>query len=105
MAKEIGIVGEYELTSFPGSEGDICISHGALVYEKFQGKGIGQELHKERLQKIKDGGYTLGMCVVNAENAKQIHILVKNRWECIHTFISECSCHRLHIYVKNVWEA
>lgn len=93
-----------KLTEFPGSEGDIIISHDSEVHESMRGKGLGQKLHRQRIRLASDLNKSLMICTVNAQNKTQIHILEKFGWKMIHTFISECSCNRINVYVRSPWD-
>jgi len=94
-----------KLTEFAGSEGDIVISHDAYVDNSLRLKGIGQKLHKKRINEARDLNKSLMICTVNEENLVQIHILEKFGWKLVHSFVSECSCHRIRIYVRAPWES
>ena len=94
--------GEYRLSGMPGNEGDVVISHGALVYEEHRGQGEGSKLHKVRLRKIKQLGYSYTICTVNSDNIPQIKILENNSWIRLSKFISKCSNHKIYLYGKKI---
>lgn len=95
-------IGKYSLTPMPGSTADVLISHNAVVYEGQQNQGFGQNLHKQRLEKAKELGYSYVICTVNKDNEKQIHILEKNGWNEIDSFVSKCTSHELIIFGRQL---
>lgn len=63
------------------------VSAGAYVDWHYKNKGIGQELHKLRLDLVKELAPWLPgiMCVTSKENETQEHILTKFNWLKMHS--------------------
>lgn len=91
-------IGEYALTGMPGCPWTVCISHDAFVPEELRGQGFGQLLHKQRLNKMRDMGYSFAICTVNADNEAQKKILNKNGWYHLWTFQEHCEGHNVSLY-------
>lgn len=92
---------KYTLAPMPGCCG-IVVSTGAWIHPFFQGKGLGDYFHKERVNLMKDLGYSCGMCTVTSENKTQIHILEKNNWKQVHSFENKRTGNIVQIWVKDL---
>lgn len=92
-------LGQFNLTELPGCCG-VVVSHGALVHEKFRGKGVGDLLHKLRLEAAKEQGYGLALCTTIAGNEEQKKILLKNGWVCFQTFKNPKTRHLIELWSK-----
>ncbi len=77
----------FRMTEYPGNCG-IVISHAAYVAEGYRGRGIGQYLHQLRIEIAQRAGYTLLQCTTQVINDNQNHILRKNGWQTVDTFIN-----------------
>lgn len=74
----VGLCYSGEVTPLPGCA-DIAVSH-AVYCHNGSGGGGGREAMQQRLLQLKELGYSAVMCTVNAENARQLHILEKEGW-------------------------
>lgn len=92
----------YSLTPLPGNN-DILVSHGAWVNTHLRGKGLGQQLHQERIEYAKNHGQTYMLATVDADNKAQVHIMQKNGWKELDSFVSECTCHRVILFGRHTW--
>lgn len=95
--------GSYELTSLPGNS-QVCVSHNAFIFEEHRGKGVGNEIHRLRLDQMRALGYDAAICTVKDENKVQLHILEKNGWTRAMTFRSSYTGNLVHLYVKTLRE-
>lgn len=95
-------IAEYNLTEFPGSTGDIMISHGMWVNPNYRGQGIGNKTHKRRLAEAARLGKSYLMCTCNMTNEVELHILDRHGWKKLDEFISECSCERIGVFGRMV---
>lgn len=69
----------FGLSNFPGHSNAIISTH-AFVHPQFRGFGIGQMLHKVRLEIAKECPVETMFCTVNKGNDTQLHILKKHGW-------------------------
>jgi hypothetical protein len=83
--------GSYELESFPQCP-PICISHSVEIVEGMRGKGLGQKQHLERLDNMRKMGFDHAICTVREDNKVERHILAKNGWKMIDSFMATQSC-------------
>lgn len=81
-------IGFYFISNFPGNN-ELAVTHNVYIDPLYRGKGAGQKQHLERLAKIQEMGYVAAVCTVNAGNVVEKHILVKNGWKLVWTFISK----------------
>lgn len=102
MATGIAWEARFCLTELSGCP-SIVISHGAEVREDLRGQGLGDKVHKSRLniaQNELQKDYII--CTVNADNVAQLRILKKNKWKLLDSFIDACSHHKVCIYGKKL---
>lgn len=78
-------VGLGQVGSLPGN-GDLCISSNAHVNHEFRHKGIGDLMHKMRLEAAKLNGYKVMICTALMDNEAQTKILRKNGWTAAYPF-------------------
>jgi ribosomal protein S18 acetylase RimI-like enzyme len=64
-------------------DSDIAHIHSVYVPEKDRGQGIGDAQHKERLEFLRNSGFSWALCTANSHNDPEIKILEKNGWEKI----------------------
>lgn len=75
-----GHVAAFTLCPLPGNDRFIT-SAWASVNERYQGKGLGQELHRLRIEIARRGDASAMLCTVHQDNQAQIHILQKFGWQ------------------------
>ena len=93
--------GFYELNPFPGCN-QIVVSNHSWVAPEQRGKGLGDLIHKERLEHAKTLGYDYVICTVKADNVPQIKILEKNGWTLLDSFINRETTNQVLIYGREV---
>lgn len=94
-----GYKGFYELNPFPGCN-QIIVSNHSFIAKERRGKGLGDQVHKERLAYIETLGYDYVICTVKEENIPQIKILEKNNWRHLDTFTNRETENTVRIYGK-----
>ena len=86
-----------ELNNFPGCN-QIVVSNHAFIYPSKRGQGKGQEQHSTRLFRARELGYNYIICTVNQANDVERHILLKNRWSLLDSFLNEETGHVVEIW-------
>lgn len=71
------VVARFSMSVFPG---DLLVSHDVEVDERFRGRGIGEVLHKLRLECAKKAGFDSMVAIIYNDNSVEQHILTKNGW-------------------------
>lgn len=95
------IHGGWSMSPLPGN-GEVLVSHGAYVAPEARGKGLGQKLHKARLDVAKSAGASYILATVEMDNAPEIHILEKNGWKRLDWFKSTCTGHIVYLYGREI---
>lgn len=75
-----GHVATFTLCPLPGNDLFIT-SLWVDVNRVYRGKGLGQELHRLRIEIARRGEAAAMLCTVHQDNLRQIHILHKFDWE------------------------
>lgn len=91
----------YKLSPFPGCCG-IVVSFNAFIDKDYQGYGLGQWFHQQRLTLMKVLGYSCAMCTVTSDNDVEKHILTKNGWKSVHSFKNSRTGNTVEIWVKDL---
>jgi len=95
------VVGFYELNSLPGSN-QVLVSNHAWISPEYRGKGLGQKLHQQRLDKARELGYDYITCTVLATNFPQIHILELNSWLQLDQFKNRETENTVYLYGRKL---
>lgn len=90
-----------KLDDLPGNC-EVGVSHSVYIPVCERGQGIGQRQHKKRLRYLQQTGHGYVICTVNATNYVELHILDKNGWKRLDSFISPCGCHEVYVYGRRV---
>jgi GNAT superfamily N-acetyltransferase len=78
--RQIDAIGDGYVSSLSGNAA-IGVSHGVWINDKYRGKGIGKQQHKQRLDLLRqDGCYTHLLCTVNNHNVPEVKILSAFGW-------------------------
>ena len=93
----------YELHDFPRCS-QIVVSTNAFVPKRNRGKGYGAYDHMVRVAKAQELGYDLMICTVAGTNKAEQHILAKNRWKHVHSFVNRVTENVIQIWVKDLSE-
>lgn len=75
-----GHVATFTLCPLPGND-RFLTSVWADVNRAYRGKGLGQELHRLRIEIARKGEAAAMLCTVHQSNQAQIHILQKFDWQ------------------------
>lgn len=78
-------IAKFGMLPMPGCKG-LCIFHHVSVEPKFQGKGLGQELLRIRLDAARTAGYSGALATVQRDNGKELQILAKAGWTPLQNF-------------------
>ena len=89
--------GSWELTSMPGCTQTV-ISHSVFIFPKYRNKGYGQKNLHERIAQCKDLGYNYMICSVATKNEAQIHILKKENFTMLDSFLSSKTNNNVAFY-------
>lgn len=91
----------FSLTSLPGNE-EVFVSHNSYVVPELRANGFGQAMHKEKLELMSNYGGRYALATVDDENQIQKHIMEKNGWKILDSFLSLCTCHKVLIYGRQL---
>lgn len=100
------VIASWELVQMKNCCG-ACVSTAAEVREKFRGLGIGSLLNQMRVKMAKSDNYGVLFCTAvisskcKAEKTQQ-HILERNGWTLVHSFVNPRSKNKVGMYVKNL---
>lgn len=98
FANEFGFC---DLNEFPGCS-QMVVSNHAFIYKEHRGLGHGDSNHKKRLERAKALGYDAMVCTVRGNNAPQIAILKKNKWEKVWQFYSRQTEQLIEVWTKTL---
>lgn len=91
----------YSLAPMPGCCG-VVVSTGAWIKQSQQDCGFGDYFHKERIQFMKDLGYSCAICTTVSGNEKQEAILKKNQWINIHSFKNKRTGNTVLVWIRSI---
>lgn len=91
----------HELDSLPGCS-QIVVSHAAFVPKEKRGEGLGDIVHKRRLNQMAALGYDAALCSCTSSNEAQKKILLKNGWTNVWSFDSSKTGNTVLIWMKNL---
>lgn len=92
---------KYTLFPMPGCCG-IVVYSGARIHGLQRRNGLGQHFFSEAFQLMEETGYSCSVCTVISSMTAQIHILEKNGWSKVHSFINRRTENEVQIWVKNI---
>jgi hypothetical protein len=98
--KEV-IWSSYCVSPLPGCCG-VIVSHNASVHRDMTGKGLGKYFHAERLEFMRDLGYSCGLATTVSYNETEIRILEANGWQAVHKFTNRRTRRQVTIWVKDL---
>ena len=91
---------QYALSPLPGCCG-VVVSHDSYLHTNYRGVGLGDFFHKERLQLMKDLGYSCSLATVQANNEAEKKILWNNGWKKVHEFTNSRTSNLIEIWVRD----
>lgn len=94
-------IGAYEIESLPGSP-QCAISLRTFVYPEKRNKGEGQKQHTARLRQLENLAYDYVLATANLSNVKEVHILIKNGWKQLDSFVSSSTGHTVGIFGRPI---
>ena len=95
--------GCYEIDSLPSQVG-VAICHGFEVFPEHRGLGLGHELKRDQMLRLRLLGYRYAQCTVLASNAAQKAVLGRAGWSCMGTFYSTRQSAQVEIWGAEITE-
>ncbi|GAI02626.1 unnamed protein product [marine sediment metagenome] len=89
------------LIPMPGCCGVIVSTEAYVNYDQ-RGKGIGDVMHRLRIELAADRGYTCMICTDITANEPQAKIIKKNGWKLVHDFNNKRTANPVSIHVRAV---
>jgi GNAT superfamily N-acetyltransferase len=74
--------GAYEIDSVPGQP-QIAHCHSLHVRKEHRGKGLGHALKMHQMNVLRELGYDMATCTIDASNERQREVLEKAGWELL----------------------
>jgi len=97
------IIATFTLSRMPGCCG-IVVSNGVAISPKYQHKGLGNALHKIRLDMIKHLGYSCVICTDITGNVPQEKLLYANGWTRVNSFVNKRTDNDVSVFIINLNE-
>lgn len=93
--------GSYQLTNFPGNS-QIAVLNADFIAPDKRGKGLGKQLHEDKLNKAIELGYDMIVCTVITSNVAQVKILLKYGWTKLSRFNSKKTGNDITMFSKQL---
>lgn len=74
--------GAYEIDSIPG-QSQIAHCHSLYIRREHRGKGHGHAIKQRQMQALRELGYDMATCTIDAQNEPQRQILMKAGWRLL----------------------
>lgn len=91
----------FSLQQMPGCCG-VLISYHTQVYSSYQGKGINTFLQSIKEKIARENGYTSLLATTIEKNEAERHILEKNGWRAVDSFVNSRTGNRVIYYTKTL---
>lgn len=99
LRKKDSVISQWQFSGLFGNCG-VIVSSYANVQSYYQKCGWGTLLNKFRILLAKEMGYSAIMCTVINDNAHQIYILKRNKWEPAWSFKNRITGRNITFYMK-----
>ena len=86
----------------PGYFTGIAVSYYVFMKSAFLHKGFGREENNKRLQHLKNNYMDYVLATVGAKNEREQHILIKNGWKLLDTYLNSCSDHTVSLFGRSL---
>ena len=104
MTRYATTFGAFNIDPMPGNN-QVALCSGFFVFPDSRGEGNGHRLKAFQMDVLKSEGYSLAICTVRADNAAQLRVMKKAKWQEIRNFINDQTGAQTKVFSKTINEA